>query len=132
MKIISLISLLFIIFSCQKEELNTFEERTLAVTIFNPNEGDEVQHEKELTIQGEIIGNFELHGYSIELINTSNADSVLLNINAHKHGKTIPFSTSWKNKLSVDSDLALIVTGYGDHAGYLSEKTEVKLTAKGN
>ena len=129
MKKISYLLFPLFLFSCEKEDVN--EEKTITIELSNPKDGEEIPNQSKLKINGTIEGNFELHGYSITLVNLSNNDSTLLEVNKHTHGEIIPFEEEWLNNLKENSNLLLEVVGHGDHSGDLTASKMINVIAIG-
>jgi hypothetical protein len=95
----------------------------LTISLSNPAENQEFQNGAPVSISGTITWNQAVHGYTLELINTSNQDSVLFLSEVHTHDNAVPFDGSWVNDLQDTSAVLLRVTAIGDHQGTITETT---------
>jgi len=122
-----LIALFFLssLISCQKKVVNDDSEQdqdvTISVNLTSPFENSTFQISEVVSITGTISSNETIHGYTVELFNASNNDSLLFSSNVHSHDATLNFTYSWTHNLSVTSDVVVRVTALGDHQGLKSE-----------
>lgn len=103
--------------NCNKDEPNNIIEEQYNITVEKPIEGQNFNLNDEVLIEGVVKGNFELHGYEIQLFNTSNNDSILYEKFIHTHGEEITISETWINNVSEHSDIRVEVSGLADHEG---------------
>ena len=122
-----LITLLFIstLFSCEKEVINDTDDSqdhvVITINLTTPAENSSFEPSDVVSIAGSINSNQTIHGYSVELINASNNDSVLFANNVHSHDATLNFNYSWTNNLTLNSNVLVRITALGDHEGLISE-----------
>lgn len=125
MKHFILLIFLSSLFSCEKEIINdnntAQDEFAITINLTSPAENSSFEPSTVVSIIGNIHSNQTIHGYSVELINTSNNDSLLFSNNVHSHHSTLSFNSSWTNNLSDTSNVLIRITALGDHEGVASE-----------
>jgi hypothetical protein len=99
--------------ACEKDEEVTTPapqpepERVVTITVDSPLENAMYSLGQEVHINVDIEANFELHGYAIRLVNTSNDNEVILEAGEHDHGTAFHYHEHWTNNVTMHSDLEL-------------------------
>jgi hypothetical protein len=118
LQIVLIISILFFV-ACKKEPKKP-EKITVDIQLLSPSINDTIFAGDTLNVQGKIISNQEIHGYSVKIRN-QNTNMLVLDQGYHEHDKEITFSESWKNNVQAISTLKINVTVAINHDGL--EKT---------
>ncbi|XOV67630.1 MAG: hypothetical protein ACFHU9_00390 [Fluviicola sp.] len=131
---ISMVALLLA--ACNKNEPwdNTSSNNgneSIAITFNTPNENESFDFNETVNVEGWVIGTSHVHGYTVELINQSNQDSILYSHEVHDHGNELQFIESWTNNLSDTSDVLIRIEAFGDHEGGSSETITRVITCNG-
>lgn len=114
-----------IILSCKKDNHDNHHDHDhhnhgdvfISISLTSPTEAASFDVSDVVSITGSISADGTIHGYSVELINTSNADSVLFLNDVHAHDEMLTISEAWTNNLSETSTVTVRITAYADHAG---------------
>ncbi len=117
--IIAIVTLLtFSINACKDDEETVTPEPT-AVTfdISDPVAGTMYGKGDTVFINGMISYDVEMHGYEINIINTSNNDTVVFNKHAHSDSKMFHIHEHWVNNVSGHSNMTLSIEALTDHSG---------------
>ncbi|MBR9917529.1 hypothetical protein GYB29_07575 [bacterium] len=113
---------LIIFSSCKEDKKEDPKPEEISITINTPEENATYGKNDTVFVTGSIEGPEELHGYMIEIINTSHSDSVVFEKHQHDHGTSFQIDEMWINNVSHHSDMQLKVTVYPGHEG--DEKIE--------
>lgn len=100
--------------SCKKDE-ETTPEVTVTFSITEPVAGTEFGLGDTVHMHVHITGSAELHGYEVNLINTSDGDTVVYENHLHDHGTSYSIEDFWVNDVDVHSDMVLQVKAFIDH-----------------
>ncbi|PWL23500.1 MAG: hypothetical protein DCO96_15695 [Fluviicola sp. XM-24bin1] len=123
--------------ACQKEEVvdehnhDHSSNEPISITFNSPNENETFNFNEEVSVSGWISRNGQIHGYTVELINQSNQDSVLYSHDVHDHGSEMEFSDLWTNNLQDTSSVLIRITAFGDHEASTSEIATRLITCNG-
>ena len=115
-KVIGIFALVLLAVACKKDE--TFEG---SITIDAPSVNAQLQADSTITIQGSATGNMELHGYVLEVKNTTTG-AVIYSVDEHAHGESITINKTFTHGLTADTPLNLNVKVEYDHDGNYIEK----------
>jgi hypothetical protein len=131
---ISMMALLIV--ACNKKEPgennpSNIGNESIAITINTPNENESFDFNETVSVEGWVIGTSHVHGYTVELINQSNQDSILYSHEVHDHGNELQFQETWTNNLSDTSTVLIRVEAFGDHEGGSSETITRGITCNG-
>jgi len=111
------ISFSILLMSCHKHN----EATNATINFLEPTAGDTLQFGEELHIEGTIKGDGELHGYTLNLLN-SNTGQSLLSKSTHDHGESFSFHEHWLNSVTDTSNVKIIVEVELNHDGDKSSK----------
>jgi hypothetical protein len=112
LKFIIIFSSMVVLASCHKHN----EATTASITFIEPTEGDTLQFGEELHVEGTIKGNGELHGYSINFMD-SNSGQNLLSKSTHDHAETYSFHEHWMNNATDTINVKIVVDVDVNHDG---------------
>lgn len=132
--LVSVLLIAPVLSGCKKENGNNVQQgapEQLTISLSNPTEQQEFQNGATVNISGTITWNQAVHGYTLELINTSNQDSVLFLSEVHTHENAVPFDGSWVHDLQDTSAVLLRVTAIGDHQATVTETLTRSITCLG-
>jgi hypothetical protein len=126
-------------FGCQKEVDPTNEgvidhggfdpsERSAIIELDKPLDGSYINHGETLEITGNIIANFNMHGYRLTI---AKHDELVLDKIYHIHGSNFEISHNWTNNLNSESMLTINITVVGNHYGSLNFEKELVVFAYG-
>jgi len=115
--IISLLITLIVITSCKKEKSAT----TADINFTEIAEGDTIAFGDTVHIEGTIIGNGELHGYQLQLIDIISAET-LLSKNSETHALSYVFDEHWVNNFTDTATIKVLLEVELDHDGNKSLK----------
>lgn len=115
-QIIGIFALVLLASACKKDE--TFEG---SITIDAPSVNAQLQADSTITIQGSATGNMELHGYVLEVTNTTTG-AVIYTVEEHVHAESVTISKTFTHGLTVQTPLNLNVKVEYDHDGNYIEK----------
>ncbi len=136
-----IITLLLLFTSCKKEAFDPFEgidvdhggylcEREMNIELLSPIDGDTIEINSNLIIQGEITGNFNLHGYSLRIYDKQENSELIWVKNKHTHGELIQFDEVWNNNLTNPTEIVLEVFAVGNHEGTMDMSKRISLYVK--
>ncbi|XZF13152.1 MbnP family protein [Chitinophagaceae bacterium MMS25-I14] len=114
-------SILFIA-SCQKKDDTTPDPSKVTITVLNPQDQQTISHGDTLHIDANITYPSELHGYEIQLTNTTTGE-VLFDDDEHVHDDHFTIADMWVDTLNAPVTLQLKITVEIDHNG--NEATKV-------
>ena len=114
---ISLSILLILLMSCHKHN----EATKADITLIEPMEGDTLLFGEELHAEGTIIGDGELHGYSLNIINQTSG-LTLLSRSSSDHAETYSFHEHWVNSVTDTSNVKIILEVELNHDGVKTSK----------
>lgn len=129
--------------SCKKETYDPMAEvqnvdhggyspyKTIEIDLFSPTAMDTIDFGERIDIQGQVVGNFDLHGYSLRLYNVDNDDELVWVKNEHVHGEVLEFEGGWTNTLSEDTHIELEVFAVGNHENTLDMTKRIPIFCKG-
>ncbi len=125
-----------VLLGCEKEDVggnnvNPTGSDAITITFNTPNENESFDFNEVVSVTGWVSKASQVHGYTLELINQSNQDSVLYSHDVHDHGAQIEMNDTWTNNLSDTSNVLIRVTAFGDHEGNTSEIAERSITCNG-
>lgn len=109
------ISTLFLA-SCERETVVDDPAPTVDFNIMEPVNMSTFHLGDTIHIHGNITYAPGLHGYKLEIYNTS-ADTTVLSKEEHAHGSSIDLHEMWVNDVTQHSDMQLIVTAEISHDG---------------
>lgn len=119
---ILLIAIAAFAFGCDKDApINP--EHLVSFEFSNPKEGHKYPLGDTVHIAGKITAEMEMHGYELELINTSNNNEVLLYKHAHEDAVEYLIQDMWVNNITAHGNLELKITAVIDHEGTEASKT---------
>ena len=122
-----IIGLSLAVVSCKKEEVEPEVEKSVDITLTNPTAGEMFMNGAEVSLEGTIEANFELHGYSITFYNESNNDSILFETDSHSHETMYNLHAHWTNNVTDHSNVRIEVIVDGDHTTGETYKEEVSI-----
>lgn len=99
--------------SCKKENSVDGE---VQITILNPKSGDVFQHGDTIQFSVEVEADFELHGYSLRLLNQSNDNELVFGTHSHSHDTRFTLSHTWVNNVEDHSDMRFEVEIVRSHS----------------
>lgn len=108
---LSLIVVLFTLFSCDKNKATSAD-----IVIMTPNESQIFHYGDSVHIEGTIVGDGELHGYSLVYSNQETGD-VLYNVSTENHAKSYVFHEHWFNNVTDTTLVKIKVEVTIDHDG---------------
>lgn len=103
--------------ACKKEDVQTTEEKSVDITVTNPSEGQMFMNGLEVSLEGTIESNFEMHGYAITFYNESNNDSILFETDSHSHGTMFNLHAHWTNNVTDHSNVRIEIIADDSHSG---------------
>lgn len=115
--IFSLISIGFFLFACEKPT----EASEATINFMEPVVGDTIAYGAELHCEGTVVGNGELHGYSLSLINLINNQTVY-SATSEVHAESYVFHEHWVNNVSDTTLVKVILEVELDHDGGKTSK----------
>lgn len=115
--IISLLITLTAITSCKKKNSAT----TAEINFNEITEGDTIAFGDTIHLEGTIVGNGELHGYQLQLVDILPAE-MLLSLNTETHKESYAFDEHWVNNVTTISNLKAVVIVEINHNGDLVSK----------
>jgi len=107
------------------------ENDPIMITFNTPNENESFDFNEVVTAEGWIMRASNVHGYTVELLNQSNQDSVLYTHEVHDHGNELHFNDTWTNDLSDTSTVMIRIVAFGDHEANTSETATCIVTCNG-
>ena len=122
MKKIKLILTLLIglsaVVACKKDDPAT----SAVIEFIEPTATDTISAGDELHAEGTIIGNNEMHGYSLKMVNET-TNEVLVNTTSSSHASSYAFHEHWVNNVTQNAVVAVTITANLDDAGNQATKT---------
>lgn len=115
--IIGLLITLTTISSCSKIKGATSAE----INFTEIAEGDTIAFGDTVHIEGTIIGNGELHGYQLQLVDILPAE-MLLSLNSESHKESYVFDEHWVNNVTLISNMKAVIVVELNHDGDLISK----------
>lgn len=126
-------------FACEKEVDNNnntvvdhggFDpsERSAIIELEKPLDGSYLNNGQTLAIRGNILANFNMHGYRLTI---SKHDQIVLDEIQHIHGNSFDIKHDWVNNLEFESLLTIKITVVGNHYGSLNFENQVVVFAYG-
>jgi hypothetical protein len=106
------ISLSILLMSCHKHN----EATKADITLIEPMVGDTLLFGEELHAEGTIIGDGELHGFSLNMINQTTGVALLSKATSD-HAETYGFHEHWVNSVTDTSNVKIIVEVELNHDG---------------
>lgn len=143
LEIVILMIVLISVASCKKQTYDPLEDvqnvdhggyspyKTIEIELFSPTSQDTIDYGENIFIQGKVIGNFDLHGYSLRLYNVDNGDELVWVKNEHVHGEVLDFEGAWTNSLTEDTHIELEVFAVGNHESTLDMTKRIPIFCKG-
>lgn len=114
--ILGLFTVLFSMNSCNKNEASKAD-----ITVMEPAVDDTVAFNDSVHFEGTIIGDGELHGYTLTYTNTTTGQS-LLSATSETHATSYAFHEHWLNNLTDTTTVTLKVEVELDHEGHKISK----------
>ncbi|HBW85370.1 MAG TPA: hypothetical protein DEF82_01065 [Crocinitomicaceae bacterium] len=111
------ISFSILLMSCHKHN----EATNADITLIEPMEGDTLLFGEELHAEGTIVGDGELHGYSLNMINQTTGETLLTKATSD-HAETYSFHEHWVNSVTDTSNVKIIVEVELNHDGDMTSK----------
>ena len=111
------ISFSILLMSCHKHN----EATNADITLIEPMEGDTLLFGEELHAEGTIVGDGELHGYSLNMINQTTGETLLSKATSD-HAETYSFHEHWVNSVTDTSNVKIIVEVELNHDGDKTSK----------
>jgi len=93
----------------------------IVIAFTSPTENQVYNFGDAVSVTGTISRASVIHGYTVEIINQSNQDSVLYTNNVHSHDSQLQFNDTWTHNLPDTSTVLIRVVALGDHEGTTSE-----------
>lgn len=126
MKNILFFLFVLIIVSCKKDNHDDHDHHhhddiVITISLTSPAESASFDVSDVVNITGDITADGTIHGYTVELINVSNADSILFSNDVHSHDESLSISETWTNNLSDTSNVIVRITAFSDHEGENAE-----------
>jgi hypothetical protein len=115
--IFSLLIALTAITSCKKKNSAT----TADINFTEITEGDTIAFGDTVHLEGKVVGDGELHGYKLQLIDIISAE-MLLSKNSETHALSYVFDEHWVNNVTTISNLKAVVVVEINHDGDLVSK----------
>lgn len=106
------------VIACKKDEPAT----TAVIEFIEPSSMDTIISGEELHAEGTIVGNNEMHGYSLKMVNET-TNEVLVNIASSSHATSYAFHEHWVNNVTQNAVVAVTITANLDDAGNQATKT---------
>jgi hypothetical protein len=115
--IFSLLITLTAITSCEKKNSAT----TVDINFTEITEGDTIAFGDTVHLEGTVVGDGELHGYQLQLVDIISAE-MLLSKNSETHALSYVFDEHWVNNVTTISNLKAVVVVEINHDGDLISK----------
>lgn len=116
--IVTLLIGLSVLLACKKDEPAT----TATIAFIEPTANDTIVAGGELHVEGTIVGNSEMHGYTLKMVNET-TNEVLVNTTSSSHASSYAFHEHWDNNVTQNSIVAVTITAHLDDAGNQATKT---------
>jgi len=125
-KILTLALAALAITACKKDKNEDHMEFEATITVSSPSENDTITGGTSFLVTGSIAANMEMHGYHVELYNSSD-NSLLYENEYHEHSESFTLNETVTHALTAQTALKLKIEAAGDHEGSTVTK-EVHLT----
>lgn len=102
--------------SCEREVIQDDPAPTVSFNMMAPLNMSTYHLGDTVHIHGDIQYQPGLHGYALEIYNTS-ADTVVFTSEEHAHGTSINIHEMWVNDVTQHSDMRLIISAEISHDG---------------
>ncbi len=113
----SLILISLFAFSCEKHT----EASTATINFIEPIIGDTIAFGEELHCEGTVLGNGELHGYTLTMVNLLNNQTVY-STSSSAHAESYVFHEHWVNNVTDTATIKVLLEVELDHDGNKSAK----------
>lgn len=114
--ITSLIGVIVTLNSCHKNEASKAD-----ITILEPMTNDTIALNDSLHVEGTILGDGELHGYTLSYTNSTTGAS-LFSVASETHATSYAFHEHWLNNLTDTTIVNVKVEVELDHEGHKTSK----------
>jgi hypothetical protein len=111
--------LTFSIFSCHKHE---DEATTANITLMEPGDNDTIAFGSEIHVEGTISSNGELHGYTLEIVNSGD-NSIVFSKSSSTHASSYAFHEHWMNNVSDTTNMRITIDAMLNHDGLKTSKS---------
>ena len=115
--IFSLLIALTAITSCKKKNSAT----TADINFTEITEGDTIAFGDTVHLEGKVVGDGELHGYQLQLVDILPAE-ILLSLNSETHKESYVFDEHWVNNVTLISNMKAVIVVELNHDGDLISK----------
>lgn len=109
------LAFVFAMASCEKDADPTPAGVEISFNFSSPTENYMYPLGDTVNITGRITANVEMHGYEIEIINTSDNNKQIFYSHTHEDGVSFDVSEYWVNNVTSHSNLILTVTAILSH-----------------
>jgi hypothetical protein len=113
----SLIAIGMLVVACKKPA----EASVATINFMEPVVGDTIAFGQELHCEGTVLGNGELHGYTLTMINLSNNQTVY-SASSAAHAESYVFHEHWVNNVTDTATIKVLLEVELDHDGNKSAK----------
>ena len=113
------LGLVITLFSCHKHE---DEATSASITFIEPSENDTIAFGSEIHVEGTISSNGELHGYTLEIVNTADNSSVF-SVSSSSHASSYAFHEHWMNNVTDTVNMRVTVDVMLTHDGQKTSKS---------
>ena len=113
----SLILISLFAFSCKKPA----EASVATINFIEPTVGDTIAFGEELHCEGTVLGNGELHGYTLTMVNLLNNQTVY-SASSSAHAESYVFHEHWVNNVTDTATIKVLLEVELDHDGNKSTK----------
>lgn len=114
--ITSLFGVIVMLNSCHKNEASKAD-----ITIYEPSANDTVAFNDSVHFEGSILGDGELHGYTLSYTNSTTGAS-LFSVTSETHATSYAFHEHWLNNLTDTTIVNVKVEVELDHEGHKTSK----------
>lgn len=115
-QILQLSWVLLLLASCQKDLTPESGTEDIVIKVESPIEESLFQHNDTIFIRAEISYTGPLHGYTMQIIDTS-TNAILYNYEDHNHSSGFHIDSYWINTLSESKKLKLVIDITINHNG---------------
>lgn len=115
--IVSLFAVTILFAACKKENATT-----ATIEFIEPLANDTIIAGDSLHAEGTIIGNNEMHGYTLKMVNETTNEE-LMNITSDSHASSYAFHEHWMNNVTQISTIAVTISANLDDAGKQATKS---------
>ena len=113
----SLIAVGILVVACKKQA----EASVATINFIEPTVGDTIAFGEELHCEGTVLGNGELHGYTLTMVNLLNNQTVY-SASSSAHAESYVFHEHWVNNVTDTATIKVLLEVELDHDGNKSAK----------